>query len=540
MGALINEKLPWSGPPEPERFGLWSMAHAPVFYPSIVDTQPEGEDDEASLLRAREIRLRHFVAFVRGASLDVSKPELNMPNASECDTDQKMITNHRCIESLMPAPPPPPPPLPATANPLAGLPALPKPHYSWYRALQNSTYSRLGAADNHATLVDYARITHSMPVVHCGSTSTGCPESHAEVDAAVEICVEAGGNCTLSLDWSPYIDESEHLGTRIDPRITTPLEQKALATFEIFLRNVTRWAAEASAAQPGGHHITVGAIGLDQEQVCGFCWSHAADGSCNASTFDAITQKNNLYAEAAARLLPGAEVIWYDRGGVHRCMPAALTCSSFDEHGVCQEQKQPWMLEPPVPCDAEGYRRNDCSTLAPDEIGDSLSVSLYSVPEIGRTVQEFNRTAANALAHGKSKVVPYICLGCGYKRDVLYGYGGSVLFSKTWDYDESYSYLLGAYMNAPQFQDQPQRYGLWSMAKSAVFFPSIVDTEGDQCTGASDAQHRNAQSPCVVRSPADARAVRMKHFVAYVQGAATNKKRGMPTSWSHPSPTFAP
>jgi hypothetical protein len=48
-------------------------------------------------LRAREIRLRHFAAYVRGASLDVAHPELNMQNASQCDTDQKMINNHRCI-----------------------------------------------------------------------------------------------------------------------------------------------------------------------------------------------------------------------------------------------------------------------------------------------------------------------------------------------------------------------------------------------------------------------------------------------------------
>ena len=30
------------------------------------------QDDEASLLRAREIRLRHFAAYVRGASLDAA------------------------------------------------------------------------------------------------------------------------------------------------------------------------------------------------------------------------------------------------------------------------------------------------------------------------------------------------------------------------------------------------------------------------------------------------------------------------------------
>eukprot|EP01046_Picozoa_sp_COSAG06_P058445 COSAG06_NODE_11740_length_1471_cov_0.637755_2_plen_147_part_01 len=77
--------------------------------------------------------------------------------------------------------------------------------------------------------------------------------------------------------WSRYIAESEHLGTRVDPRITTPLEEASLRTFERFLRNVTRWAAVASAAHPGQHNITVGAIGFDQEQLCGegnaFCLS---------------------------------------------------------------------------------------------------------------------------------------------------------------------------------------------------------------------------------------------------------------------------
>jgi len=136
----------------------------------------------------------------------------------------------------------------------------------------------------------------------------------------------------MFIPWSRYIAESEHLGTRVDPRITTPLEEASLRTFERFLRNVTRWAAVASAAHPGRHNITVGAIGFDQEQLCGagnafclshcytkrsiyqdrlktdigkvqkqlafsagFCWSHGPNGTCNASTFDAITAKNNAY-----------------------------------------------------------------------------------------------------------------------------------------------------------------------------------------------------------------------------------------------------
>ena len=179
------------------------------------------------------------------------------------------------------------------------------------------------------------------------------------------------------------------------------------------------------------------------------------------------------------------------------------------------------MLSPPSNCDSEGFNRDTCSTLAPDELGDSLSVSLYAVPEIGRTIQEFNRTAQRALRHNKSSVVPYICLGCGYRRDVLYPLGGSVLYSNAWDYDEAYSYLLGAFVNAPQFAREPERYGSWGMVKSVVFYPSIVDTEGDTCTGNRDATHRNSASPCVPSSPADTRSIRLKHFVAYVKGAAT-------------------
>jgi hypothetical protein len=101
-----------------------------------------------------------------------------------------MVLNQSCLRALYPPPPPPPPPLPRDANPLAGLLALPKPHYSWYRCTAGQTcgwsgWSRgLVGSDNNATLIDYARITHSMPVTHGGSEE--------EVAEAVAICVAAG------------------------------------------------------------------------------------------------------------------------------------------------------------------------------------------------------------------------------------------------------------------------------------------------------------------------------------------------------------
>ena len=78
---------------------------------------------------------------------------------------------------------------------------MPKPHYSWYRCTDDvncgwSGWSKgVAGSDNNATLIDYARITHSMPVTH-GATEPN-------VVGAVQICIAAGGNCSLSLDWSP-------------------------------------------------------------------------------------------------------------------------------------------------------------------------------------------------------------------------------------------------------------------------------------------------------------------------------------------------
>jgi hypothetical protein len=327
--------------------------------------------------------------------------------------------------------------------------------------------------------------------------------------------------------------------------VTTALELASLASFKVWACNVTRWAAAASEALPGGHDIKVGAIGFDQEQICGYCWTHAADGMCNVSVYDAITAKNNLYYDAATEALPNAEIIWFSKGGYTPCgVDNRLTCTKFGEHGVCEEKKEGWMLGAPANCHADGFMPNMCYSLAPEEKGDSFGCALYTVPEIQATVDLFNRTVQNAIAHGKDKVIPYIELGGGYRRDVLYPLGRSMLYASTWDYDVSYSYLLGALINSPRFLADPERFGPWSFAKSVVFYPSIVDTRGDTCTGAHapGGPERTSASPCFAVTPEDARTIRLKHFVAYVEGAATSPTKGMSPSlypgfpWPLPPP----
>eukprot|EP01052_Picozoa_sp_SAG31_P002972 SAG31_NODE_109_length_24587_cov_111.480848_3_plen_284_part_00 len=260
----------------------------------------------------------------------------------------------------------------------------------------------------------------------------------------------------------------------------------------------------------------------------GFCWTHASDGTCNVSVYDAVTAKNNLYYEAAAESLPGAEIIWFNKGGYTACSPYHLTCKKFGAHGVCEEP-QATGLPPWQPCRADGFEADTCYTLAPEEKGDVFSVALYSVPELRLMVDSFNLTVQNAVRHNISKVVPYLDLGGGYRRDVLYPLGGGTILAKIWDYETAYSYLMGALINSPRFLAEPERFGPWSFAKSVVFFPSIVDTAGDQCTGAyaPGGAERNDASPCFAVSPEDARNIRLRHFIAYVEGAATNATSGI-------------
>ena len=79
-----------------------------------------------------------------------------------------------------------------------------------------------------------------MPVVHCGDSTTGCAGSKAQAEAAVAICVEAGGNCSISMDWSPFVEQAEHSAGRVDPRGNlTPIETSALALFKNFAVSAT-------------------------------------------------------------------------------------------------------------------------------------------------------------------------------------------------------------------------------------------------------------------------------------------------------------
>ena len=178
-------------------------------------------------------------------------------------------------------------------------------------------------------------------------------------------------------------------------------------------------------------------------------------------------------------------------------------------------------------------------------------MSLYNVDQIGLTREAFNRTASRALAHGVSRVIPWIDLGGGVRLNV--SESGTLVETFDADYDYSTgasrsfrralltpqanpgscyhrakrcfkraahvprqegkgaefclnrcifagaSFLLGQQLHDPAVAEQPERFGMWGLATQAVFFPSIIDTQGG--VGGQE--------------------TKMKHFVAYVHGAST-------------------
>ena len=85
------------------------------------------------------------------------------------------------------------------ASPFADLPALPKTHLTW--SLGGVPYNA-----SSPTVVDYARITHSLPIrlpLHGDSATFKIQGADArQVLEAVKIC--AATNASLNLNWSPW------------------------------------------------------------------------------------------------------------------------------------------------------------------------------------------------------------------------------------------------------------------------------------------------------------------------------------------------
>lgn len=95
-----------------------------------------------------------------------------------------------------------------------------------------------------------------------------------------------------------------------------------------------------------------------------------------------------------------------------------------------------------------------------------------SRPEIGYTRDAYEKTVATATAHGSSTVVPWISLGCGYRRGFP---KGAYKYDLSWNYDYIYSWQLGSEINNAWYGNHPEQFAHWTRAPHVVFYPAIFD-----------------------------------------------------------------
>ena len=80
------------------------------------------------------------------------------------------------------------------------------------------------------------------------------------------------------------------------------------------------------------------------------------------------------------------------------------------------------------------------TTYTLDERGDSLAISMYTVPEIWQMRAEMVETAAlahkrNATGQLSGGITPWISLGAGYRRVANHSLETSYIYDMQWDFD---------------------------------------------------------------------------------------------------------
>ena len=123
------------------------------------------------------------------------------------------------------------------------------------------------------------------------------------------------------------------------------------------------------------------------------------------------------------------------------------------------------------------------------ELGDSYGCALYFTPYPTRTRDYLNMTLANAAAHGVDQMNPWVALAGGWVVTDMEHY--QYYWADNNDYDQQYSWRIGAGLNNANYTDPMWGTGGRDASVSLVLYPGMWD----RCPNF------------------------LKHFVAYVCGA---------------------
>lgn len=321
---------------------------------------------------------------------------------------------------------------------LSVLKPLPKAHYFWPLVHENLT--------DESQLYELARITHTMCI--------GGWYTQEEVDRCVYMCARVNKTnpvikASLGVNFSPWHTK---FGKDLPPTDRGPTYWEELRYFEERAQLVKQWIEQSNKKY--GSDVEVGAVTLDQERLI----EKPGDNTWNEGIREAL----DAIHIRAKTIFTTARIEWYGRG----VYPA--------------QEKTGWAKS---------------NNFTGKEILSSLSISLYSLPNLEQMREAYRRTCKLADELGVEDVTPWVALGAGYQPSQRSPHK----WYFDWNYDLKYSYQMGAELNIPRFSEQPNRYAPYNRAKIVVLYPSPF----------------NKQTPSWTR-----------HFIAYVRGATGVKDFG--------------
>ena len=205
--------------------------------------------------------------------------------------------------------------------------------------------------------------------------------------------------------------------------------------------------------------IEVGAVLFDSEKFAATPANRAA-----------VIRKHDLIFNLTRKYLPLARIELYGRGTMTRADNWHSYCAPPQSN--CKIAASPWWMR---------------TSYTLDERGESLAISVYTVPEIWEMRAIMTETVALARKHNASGqlsggVTPWISLGAGYRRVPNHTLDGSYEYTEIWDFDRVYSWQLGAELNIPWW-GSPERESMtapWGVAQVAVLYPSVFNPDSAQ------------------------------------------------------------
>lgn len=324
---------------------------------------------------------------------------------------------------------------------LRTLPPLPKVHYFWP---PNTN------ALSDEILLELVRITGNLSIRGEILTDTQRQKKNAELERIVQLLTVIGSatprSVSLGIHYSPW---HHRFGKELPPTDDGPTAKE-----ELRVLRESFWHIADTLSKIAPRHtstINISAVLLDCERF------RIRTGKDSERWNVALRAKYDETTNIAKEAFPGAKVIWYARGA-----------STYNY------RTGTW-----------GIRNHfDLS-----ELGDGLSVPLYSPPYRNIMREMFSRTAKRARDDGFHEVTPWIALGSGYQRDEA----GVIRWTFDWNYPDEDIAWLGAEVNQISMARHSTPDVDWSMAKAVVFYPGPF----------------RKQSPSWLR-----------HFTAYVRGAS--------------------